>query len=370
MSESATGPSSYRVRIAGSPDGGDRVPDLSPREAFERWLNKLRVDKTEATVSAYHYRLKHFIEFCEDEGIVSIGELTGWDIESFETRRREQGLEAITLNNEMGTLQNFLEYCARIEVVGETLPAKVDPPTVPAASQVDETRLSPGRARALLDHYEAHPEDRASRAHALLALAWYTGARLGALRALDVSDFHADEQCVEFIHRPDKDTPLKNGIDGERVVGLPKSVCDVVEEYIRHNRVDKYDEFGRRPLLVSQMGGRPSKNGVRAWMYLATVPCLHTDCPHGKDPGTCDFLEYSTASQCPSSRSPHQVRTGSVTWQLNRGIPPERVSERVNTSIEVLLRHYDQPSKMEEMRERRREFIDRLEFTDNGGIDE
>lgn len=118
------------------------------------------------------------------------------------------------------------------------------------------------------------------------------------------------------------------------------------------------------------MGGRASKNGVRAWMYLATVPCLHTDCPHGKDPETCEFLEYSTSSQCPSSRSPHQVRTGSVTWQLNRGVPPERVSERVNTSIEVLLRHYDQPSKMEAMCERRREFIDRLNVEDNGGIDE
>jgi hypothetical protein len=55
---------------------------------------------------------------------------------------------------------------------------------------------------------------------------------------------------------------------------------------------------------------------------------------------------------------------------LNRGIPPERVSERVNTSIEVLLRHYDQPTKMEAMKERRREYLDRLSFGGDGGDDE
>jgi len=367
---SAAGPSSYRVRIADVTDGGDRVPDLSPREASERWLNKLRVERSESTVSSYHYRLKHFIEFCESEGIVTIDELTGWDIESYETSRREQGLEPISLNNELGTLQNFLEYCARIELVDEDLPEKVDPPDVPKSEQVNKTRLETHRAQALLNYYDAHPDERASRAHVLLAVTWYTGARLGAIRGLDVDDFYPDEECVSFVHRPDKGTPLKNGIDGERVVGLPEDVCELVSEYILDNRLEQFDEYGRRSLLTSQMAGRPSKNGVRGWMYLATVPCLHTDCPHGNDPETCDYTEYNSASQCPSSRSPHQVRTGSITWQLNKGLPPERVSERVNTSIETLLRHYDQPGKMEEMRERRAEFIDRLDFEDDGGIDE
>lgn len=39
----------YEIDITGSTDGGDRVPDLSPREALERWLNKLRVSKSEST---------------------------------------------------------------------------------------------------------------------------------------------------------------------------------------------------------------------------------------------------------------------------------------------------------------------------------
>ena len=112
--------SGYEIEIAATSDGSGRdVPDLSPREAVERWLNKLRASKRDSTVSAYHYQLKHFVEFCEAEGITSLDEVTGWDIETFETRRREQGLEVISLNKELGTLKNFLEYAARIELVDE-----------------------------------------------------------------------------------------------------------------------------------------------------------------------------------------------------------------------------------------------------------
>lgn len=363
---------SYTVRIAPSPDGSgdpDRVPDLSPREAWERWLAKLRGSLADSSVSSYHYRTKHFIEWCEDRGIVSMDELTGWDIDSFEADRRDQGVKTISLNNELGTLEDFFEYCARIELVDESLPEKVEPPKVPTSKQVNDTRLTPSDAEALLDYYRNSPTEHASRAHVLLALAWYTGARLGALRGLDVEDFNHDEAALEFHHRPREETPLKNGLDGERIVGIPDHVADLVEEYVRQHRLETFDDYGRRPLLTSQLG-RGSKNGVRGWMYLATIPCLHSPCPHGNDPETCEFTDYTTASKCPSSRSPHQVRTGSVTWQLNREIPPERVSERVNTSIETLLRHYDQADKLEAMRERRRDYIDDLEFDGQDGDSE
>ena len=356
--------SGYEIEIAATSDGSGRdVPDLSPREAVERWLNKLRASKRDSTVSAYHYQLKHFVEFCEAEGITSLDEVTGWDIETFETRRREQGLEVISLNKELGTLKNFLEYAARVELVDEGVPEKVDPPDVPPESQVDETRLRVDDARDLLGYYDEH--EFGTRAHALLALAWYTGARLGGLRGLDVADYDGNEQYVQFIHRPGE-TPLKNGRDGQRAVGLPEYVCDVVDHYLLEERLSVHDDHGRRPLLASQVG-RPTENTVRSWMYLATVPCLHSACPHGNDPDTCDYLDFTTASQCPSSRSPHQVRTGSITWQLNRGVPVETVSDRVNTSVRVLKRHYDKPDRLEELEERRREHIDRLGFDESGG---
>ena len=360
---------SYRIRIAPTNDGRGRdgPPDLSPREALERWLANLRVDKAESTVSAYHYRLKHFVEWCEAEGIASIDDLNGWDIETYETHRRQEGMKTISLNKELGTLKNLLEYCERIEIVEEGVAEKVDPPDVSRRDQVDETRLRADSASRLLDAFEENDEWLHSRGHALLTVAWYVGCRLGGLRALDLHHYDSDARTLEFEHAPDEGTPLKNGRDGERVVGLQDVVCDVLDGYIeehRHGHI--HDEHGREPLFTSQQG-RPSTNSVRAWVYLATIPCHYQDCPHGEDPEVCEYIDYSHASKCPSSRSPHQVRTGSITWQRNQGVPADVVAKRVNASVRVIENHYDKPNKREEMEQRRRHHIDGLDLGDGGG---
>lgn len=358
---------SYRVRIAPTADGGDYVPELSPREARERWLAKLRASRAESTVSAYHYRTKHFVEWCEERDIPSINSLNGWLIDEFEADRRAQGLKIISLNNELGTLKKLLEYCAQIEVVDESLPDKVDPPQVPAEDDVDDTRLAEEDALQLLSYYEKDPKARHSRAHVLLTLAWFAGPpRLGAIRGLDIGDYHPKEQYVEYHHRPDEETPLKNDARGERAVSLPDRAVEVIDGYIEKNRFDVRDDYGREPLLTSQRG-RPSRNAIRSWMYLGTVPCLHTECPHGNDPDTCEFIDYSKASQCPSSRSPHQVRTGAITWMRNRGVPVDVVSARANASVSVIEKHYDKPDYIEEMEKRRRPHLDKLDFADYGG---
>lgn len=350
-------------RVPATADGGgDRVPELTPREALGRWLDKLRGGKREASVSTYYYQLKHFVEWCEEKDITPIRNVTGWYLDEYETYRRGRGIKLITLNKELITLRKFLNYCANIEVVDESLPGKVDPPRVPPEERVNEERLHPDDAKALFDYYEE--SEYGSRAHCILALAWYTGARVGALRALDLGDYDPQNQSVLFLHRPAgrKDgTPLKNGPDGERAVGLRRKVCDIVDAYIANERHDVYDRNGRQPLITSEVG-RPTTGSLGAWMCQATLPCLHSPCPHGKDRPTCEYTQYARASRCPSSRSPHRVRTGSITWQLNCGVPIEKVAKNVNTSIRVIREHYDVPTFFEDLEERRRDYVGLLRF--------
>ncbi|QOS10415.1 XerC/D-like integrase [Haloferax gibbonsii] len=371
MSQSiATPPESYRVRIEPVGDGSgarDGAPDLTPREARNRWLAKIRADRAESTVSSYHYRTKHFVEWCEEQQIDQINHLNGWNLDEFEASRRAQGLKTTSLNNELGTLKKLLEYCARIELVDDSLPEKVVPPKVPTEDDVDETRLAEEDALRLLEYYENDPEKRHSRAHVLLALAWFAGPpRLGAIRGLDIGDYHSEEQYVEYHHRPDEETPLKNDARGERAVSLPDRAVEVIDGYIEKNRFDVRDDYGREPLLTSQRG-RPSRNAIRTWMYLGTIPCLHAECPHGNNPDSCEYIDYSKASQCPSSRSPHQVRTGAITWMRNNGVPVDVVSARANASVSVIEKHYDKPDYIEEMEKRRRPHLDKLDFEDGRG---
>jgi len=336
------------------------TPDLSVREAKERYLNHRRTEAKASSIKGWHYRLKLFVEWAESQGIERVSDLDGWTLDEYQTHRRGKGVTSSTLNGEMQTLKNWMEYLARIEVVDSDLPEKVHVPTVPDSEESNDEMLEPDAAMSLISMYRGNPDLRATSNHALLELLWFTGARIGGIRTLDLGDFYSDEQYVEFRDRPDTGTPLKNDSDGERAVGLPRSVCDVVDEYIRDHRIDAH-ESGRRPLFTTTQG-RVSPNSVRVWCYMATLPCLYRECPHGRERETCEYTHIHDASKCPSSMSPHRVRTGSITWQRDQGLPAEIVAERVNANLRVIEKYYDKASRRERLERRRRPYVQNLEI--------
>jgi len=341
--------------------GNDELIPLSPRECREEYLNHRRLDLAESTISSHFYRLKHFLKWCDEEQIDNLNDLTGRDIHQYERHRRGDGLEATSLKSELNTLRKYLEFAARLDAVPPELPDKVDPPTPSKREEVSEEKLPADRALRLLEHLR---EQRyGTRDHVLLELAWNTGARAGALAGLDVSDYDSEEQYVEFRHRPDLDTPLKNQYEGERPVSLSDCVCDAIDAYLYgDDRRDVRDDHGRHPLLTS-LTGRPTSGTVRDWMYQITRPCEFEECPHDRDPEDCEAMEHGRASKCPSSRSPHPVRSGSISWQLSCGIPLELVEARVDASREVILRHYDLRGARAKMEQRRDHIIPNLSYS-------
>jgi len=346
------------------------APDLSPTDARDRWLDKLTVSRSDSTVSTYYYRLKLFTDWADSEGIESINDMTGWQIESYETYRRSQGIKLITLNNELTTLKRWFEYLARIEVIDKDLPEKVEIPDVPREEQSDDTHLHEDRAKELLSYYRDSP-DYATREHVLLELAWHTGARAGGLRALDLRDMReADDgtRYLSFENREETGTRLKKGIDGERPVTLNSTVWDVIDEYVRKHRIDVHDDEGRQPLITSSRG-RPARSSIRDWLYMATLPCHYKECPHDKNPQDCEFTNYQSAGGCPSSRSPHQVITGAITSMRNQGIPAEVVADRVNKQVSTIEKYYDKETDVQEMLKRRDPYFSDFDVTNTENDD-
>jgi integrase len=329
--------------------------DLSPRKARDRYLRRRKADSTDKSVSGWAYRLKLFVEWCESVGIEQVGELRGYDIdEYYEIRSAE--IAPATLEGEMWTLKMFMEFLEDLGAV-EDLAEKVRIPDLDPSDRSSDTKLHTDDAMALLKYYRSADEDYGSRAHAFLELAWVTAARQGGLRALDIRDVHLDEKPhVVFRHRPESDTPLKNKMGGERPVAIPRETAEVLREYLESNRYEVRDDAGRQPFLASAQG-RPGPDTVRVWSYMATLPCIHQPCPHGKEPAACQWTDYAHASKCPSSRSPHQIRTGAITWLLNLGWPPEDVAERANASVKTIEQHYDKA----DLDERRRRLHERME---------
>ncbi len=338
------------------------------------WIDGQRAEKSDETVQSYFYRVRKFIEWLEKENINNLNDLSGRDVFRYNSSRKADGLSKSALNNQLGTIKLFLEFCADVEAVPPELPAKVDVPTLSKAERANEEKLSAQRASTILGNLRRY--EFASRDHTLFALAWHTGARLGALRSLDLRDCylvdddlerlaHQDDldpedlEAVEipfvyFRHRPDTDTPLKNQREGERPVGLSNEVGELLQEYIEVSRPEVEDEFGRKPLFSSRKGsGRMSKGAIRSRFNIITQPCRYGLCPHDRDPDECEAREHGYESRCPSARSPHRVRTGSITHHRDEGWPPEVLSERVNATPEVIRTHYDQPDLLKRMESRR-----------------
>jgi site-specific recombinase XerD len=332
--------------------------NLSPADARDRFLAKRETDATDRTLRSYRARLTRWVEWCEDHGIERVGDLTPFHIDEYDMTRRTADYAPTTIKGQLSTLRVLLKYLARIDAVDEDLVDAVDVPTLTSSEQSSDERLAAEDARELLSFFRESRARFGTAKHAFLEVAWNTGARVGGLRSLDLDDYSADAGTLAFRHRESTGTPLKNKEDGERIVGIPPAVCEALDVYIKRERFDKRDEHGRRPLFAARQG-RPSFTTLRAWSYLATQPCLHSACPHGRDRLRCEYVNRGDASKCPSSRSPHRIRTGSITEQLNRGYDVEKVATRVNATPEVLREHYDVAGQDEEFEQRRRaEFAD------------
>jgi site-specific recombinase XerD len=355
---------------------------LDPREAMEMWLDRQRAQRAEASVDSYRYRIEGFVEWLESEGITNLNDLTGRDIYRFDSERRGE-VSVPTLNNQLGTVRRFLEFCADIEGLDDDLPETVDPPSVRKAERANAEKVAPERARTILDNLARYKY--ATFDHALFSLMWHTGMRLGGLHALDVEDCYLTDEDLDRLphrveveddvleeaeppflylhHHPEDGTPLKNGRDGERAVALLPEVAEVIGDYIQVHRAECTEESGRRPLFSTDRGGRASKSTLRRRTYIITQPCRLGECPHGREVSECQAREHGYESRCPSVEKPHAVRTGAITHHLDRGWSKTDLAARVNATPEVIETHYDWPDEVRRMQSRR-PLLDSLEGDD------
>jgi len=343
---------------AASPDPGD----MPISKAVDRWLKKRETDATEQTLRGYRSRLDQFLKWCDEHGVETVADLDPWTLDEWQIDLGDEGYAKTTIKARSNTVRLWLEYLETVDLA-EGLSDAIDIPNVTRREEQDETRLKQDDARAALTFFRDSREYYGTAMHAVLEVIWHTGARMGAVQGLDLDDFDADEQTLHFSHRPDT-TPLKNKHQGERVVGLSDEVTEALAFYVARERSDKRDAEGRSPLFSTRQG-RASHSSIRTWCYQATQPCLWMACPHDKRRPTCDWTTREECSKCPSSRSPHAIRTGSITWQLNVGYPVQKVSKRANVSIDVLEQHYDMASQLEEYRNRREEYETNLDISQN-----
>jgi integrase len=303
----------------------------------------------DARVRNYRYRMQYFVQWCEEEGIDNMNELTGRNIQRWRMWRHDsKDLEKTTLRNHMCSLRVLLKWCGSIEAVPENLYDKIMLSNVGHGERHWEEMMDAGETQKLLDYLSKY--HLASIEHVAIALLWETGVRIGAAESIDIGDIDFEEEVIWLKHRPDEDTPLKNGKGGERPVAITSELADLLEEHIENRRNDVTDEYGRKPLLTTRVG-RMHPNTLRMLVYDVTAPHFQDD--------ECPDCEEGEERKCEESLNPHAIRRGSITHFLSQDVPVDIVDDRMNVSRDVLDEHYDERSAEVKL-EQRRGYLDEV----------
>jgi len=336
---------------------------IQPGRAVELYLKDKARECQQATVRSHRSRLGFFVDWCDEQGIENLNDLTARDLHEFRVWRRED-LNVTSEKTQMDTLRVFIEWCESIDAVQHRLFKKIKSPVIPDGGNVRETTLTTDRANEILDHLEKY--EYATVEHVTWLVLVETGMRMGGAHGLDVDDYRREDEHphLQLFHRPDTNTPLKNGRNGERPVSISSDACTIIDDYLENRRPDVTEDHGREPLLASPQG-RITKSTIRKYVYKWSRPCaVGAGCPHDRDPDECDAAnDLDQMSKCPSSVTPHPIRRGYITRLLNAGVSVEVVSDRCNVSPVVIDEHYDVRSEDEKMQQRQKALNEALHNT-------
>lgn len=335
--------------------------NIPPRRAVEEYLRS-RSDVQPTTRQNHKYRLSIFVEWAENEGIESMADLDGFDLQRYKNWRTN-GDDApdtvmLTIEHHLASTRVFLRWCEDAELVAEGLADKVILPDVATSDRSRDVSVAHERAQEIIEYYCRY--EWATREHIIYHTLYHTGMRRSGLHALDVDDWNPEDRYLAVRNRPETGTRLKLGDNGERNVTIhDERLVDAINDWVDVRRPEVVDEHGREPLVASG-AGRMYPQSITGVCYRITRPCeIGAECPHDRDPDECEAMGYSHASKCPSSVSAHPLRRSSITHHLSQDIPKEICSDRMSVSPEILDQHYD-ARDVEQRRQNREQYLDRL----------
>jgi len=341
----------------------DDAPDLSIAEAIELYIRRKQPDWNGGTQRTYERDLGVFADYCAERELETLSDLTRWTVGQYTDYLLAQDYARVTVAGRQKSAKTWLKFLESQGLVPLGLHLAIETVTLTDEEETSNQQLEPEDARTLLAFYRESPEWRGTRRHAVLEVLWHVGCRSKGLRALDIDDYDPESGDLRFRNRPDTDTRLKRGNAHERNVTLSETPQEALDLYIARERTGKRDDHGRKPLFPTRQG-RPVRGTIRGWMYQATQPCMAEECPHGKRRPNCDWVDRDQASKCPSTRPPHAIRRGSITWQRNLGFDAETVAKRAAATPQVIRRYYDDPDYDDEL-ERRREETQDIDITEH-----
>ena len=92
----------------------NELEPLAPETAKEMYHREREGEVAERTLQAHHYRLVHFIRWCDENDLDNLNELSGRALHEYRLWRKDDGdLKAVSLRTQLQTLRVFIKFCER-----------------------------------------------------------------------------------------------------------------------------------------------------------------------------------------------------------------------------------------------------------------
>jgi site-specific recombinase XerD len=321
-------------------------------EVLDAFLEERKISKATSTYYNNKGHLDHFRNWCAGQSLENMRDLSPHQMLQYKlVLKGDDEKNDTTVGNYFSTIRTFLKWANKYDYCDENLPTAMESDEFTKEQKARSRMIPFDQASRVLDYLAKFKY--ATAHHGMVAILWHTGCRRRALCGLDVGDWkpikereHGRYGLLDFNHRPETDTPLKNDEGGEREVIVGEEYGAVIQDYLDTRREDRTDRHGREPLFTSGEG-RYQPNSIQPLVNAMTRPCeIGDECPVDRDPDECEAAYFDYAAQCPDSYSPHPFRRAAITYHLEeKNWTYEGASGRFDVSVEVLKKHYDQSSK-------------------------
>jgi len=94
--------------LSGAPESPshtiDELDPIGPSTAREPYLDHTKTHRTEATVRAHYYRTRYIVDWCDENGVDNLNDLTGRDLHEFRLWHMEhRDINQVTLRQHLCT---------------------------------------------------------------------------------------------------------------------------------------------------------------------------------------------------------------------------------------------------------------------------
>lgn len=314
-------------------------------EFFDRYYNR-RQNRSPATRAQYKRTIPVFIDFASANGVKRSAQISTELVDGFVHELQATYETDATIHTYTKNVRAWLRWLHKRQLCPKSVHTILGKEEIGLQPKARDEAIPASVANHILTNLRS--KRRGSQHHALLELLWNGGPRLGGVHSLDLLDFDKSNTEIRLRHRPDTGTRLKNGNskdeqpgDGERNVEISDAVIDAISHYIKFERPNQTDRFGRDPLFATQRG-RAAKSTLRRWVYEATS-CRWS--PESANEENCNGNCDPDTDVCPCSYYPHAIRRGAIVHHLSGGLRPDYASGRFDVSTKIIKLHYDPRTK-------------------------